>query len=465
MFWKKDPNKKYKTIAIKLDNVGKGFCLAKWHHVSMHLHTGDNHSCYHPSMHRVSLEELEKNPSALHNSEFKKQQRKTMLEGGRPDECSYCWAIEDLPGNHISDRHLRSLEFEENSPSIDQVSKLDWQADVYPRYLEINFGSECQMKCAYCAPSISTAWESEIRKHGDYPLVDFRNRMQYHVNNKKRDVWIYKEEGNPYIDAFWKWFPDAYPNLQTLRVTGGEPLLSRNVFKVLEYIDANPRPDLQFSVNSNMSIPERNLNKFIEFAKKLKAENKVKEFMLYTSVDTWGSQAEYIRNGMDLAKWESNIDKYLNEVPDSYVGLMITVNFLSIPNFHKLLDKILELRKKYNTRFKKRISFDTPYLLEPCHLSLQILDDERLAMFNDALTYMKKYQSNFDLFKFTNEEVAKVERVVRWVEQNRFKDSTLLTHRKDFQLFIDEHDKRRGTNFLETFPELTDFYNLCKSIN
>lgn len=464
MFWKKDPNKKYKTIAIKLDTVGKGFCLAKWHHVSMHLHTGDNHSCYHPSMHRVSLEELEKNPSALHNSEFKKQQRKAMLEGERPAECSYCWALEDLPDNQISDRHLRSLEFEELKPSINEVKNLDWQENVYPRYLEINFGSECQMKCAYCAPSISTAWESEIKKYGDYPLQDFRNRMQYHVNNKGRDVWIYKEEGNPYIEAFWKWFPDAYPNLQTLRVTGGEPLLSRNVFKVLDYIDQNPRPDLQFSVNSNMSIPERNLNKFIDVAKKLKSEKKVKEFMLYTSVDTWGPQAEYIRHGMELDKWESNIDKYLTEVPDSYVGLMITVNFLSIPNFDKLLDKILELRKKYNTRFNKRIQFDTPYLLEPCHLSLQILDDSHIEKLNQTLAYMKTKQSNFDLYKFTNEEVAKFERVVRWVEQNRFTDNKLLTHRKDFYLFIEEHDKRRGTNFLSTFPELTEFYNLCKTI-
>jgi hypothetical protein len=40
----------------------------------------------------------------------------------------------------------------------------------------------------------------------------------------------------------------------------------------------------------------------------------------------------------------------------------------------------------------------------------------------------------------------------------------LERQRKDFILFIDEYDKRRGKNFLKTFPEMKDFYNLCKSL-
>jgi hypothetical protein len=75
-------NKIFK-IKNELDTVGKGFCLAKWYHVSMHLHTGQNHSCYHPTPHYTPLEEVLDNPMALHNTSFKKLQRKNMLEGGR----------------------------------------------------------------------------------------------------------------------------------------------------------------------------------------------------------------------------------------------------------------------------------------------------------------------------------------------------------------------------------------------
>ena len=143
----KDYNQRLKEIRVTLDKTGPGFCLAKWYHVSMHLHTGTNHSCYHPMPRRVELAEIESNPSALHNSQWKKEQRKLMLEGGRPDECSYCWDIENLPGEHISDRMLRSSE-PWAVPLLGETSCIDWQADVNPRYLEINFGYECQLKCS-----------------------------------------------------------------------------------------------------------------------------------------------------------------------------------------------------------------------------------------------------------------------------------------------------------------------------
>jgi organic radical activating enzyme len=455
MFWQRDPNKKYIKIANELDKTGKGFCLAKWHMVTIHLHTGDNHSCYHPSMHRVSVDEVKENPAALHNSNYKKQQRKAMLEGERPSECSYCWALEDV--GQISDRHLRSWEFESSKTSIKTVSNLPWDADVYPRYMELSFGSECQMKCIYCAPTISSAWEGEIKKHGEYPLEFLPNRRQYSINPKGRTV--YNEEDNPYIEAFWKWFPEGYKHLETLRVTGGEPLLSTNFVKMLDYIEANPRSDLRFAINSNMSVPQRNLDKFIDRAKSLKENKKVKDIVLYTSVDTWGDQAEYIRNGLDLERWEYNVHRYLTEVPNGTLGFMITVNLLSIFNFEKLLDKILELRKQYNTRFTHRIQLDTPYLLEPPHLSLQIANDEQIARLYAAIAYMKTHVDNTDYRKFNSTEFSKFERVAKWAEDNRYSDKLLPVIRRDFVAFVNEHDKRRGTNFLNTFPEMTNAYN------
>ena len=45
-----------KDVTEDLNTVGKGFCLAKWYHVSMHLHTGQNHSCYHPAPHKIPLD-------------------------------------------------------------------------------------------------------------------------------------------------------------------------------------------------------------------------------------------------------------------------------------------------------------------------------------------------------------------------------------------------------------------------
>lgn len=450
----KNYNQKLKDIRVVLDKTGPGFCLAKWYHVSMHLHTGTNHSCYHPSPHFVTLDEIEKNPSSLHNSEYKKQQRKAMLEGQRPAECSYCWDIEDLPGDQISDRMLRSSE-PWAEPLIKQTSEIDWTADVNPRYLEINFGYECQLKCSYCASTVSSAWHNEIKKYGDYPLENPVNKKQYGVSQiTQAGRFFQREDDNPYIEAFWKWFPEIYPTLHTLRITGGEPLLSSNVFKILEWIDKNPRPDLEFAINSNMCIPERNLNKFVDYCKKLKSEKKIGRLMVFTSVDTWGPQAEWIRNGFNMERWESNINLYLTQVPNTSIAFMITFCFLSIPNFKLLLDKILELRKRY----PNRIWFDTPYLIEPPHLSSQIVDDVMLNHLNNTLDYMQSLTvENNDPKYFNRTEYAKLERVIRWIEHNRYQGENLSLNRRDFVRFVEEHDKRRGTDFYKTFPELKYF--------
>ena len=80
---------KIKTIKIKVENeVSSTFCLAKWHHVTMYLQTGETHSCYHPAPHKIPLLDVFETPSALHNTAHKKQERKMMLEGKRPSECS-----------------------------------------------------------------------------------------------------------------------------------------------------------------------------------------------------------------------------------------------------------------------------------------------------------------------------------------------------------------------------------------
>ena len=63
-----------------LDTVSPSFCLAKWKQVSLHLPTGLNNSCYHPPLHKIDAEAVRANPSALHNSEHKKQQRKNNIK-------------------------------------------------------------------------------------------------------------------------------------------------------------------------------------------------------------------------------------------------------------------------------------------------------------------------------------------------------------------------------------------------
>jgi hypothetical protein len=161
----------FKKTKEKLDVISPSFCAAKWLQVTLHLGTGTTHSCHHPVPHHIPLEEIKNNPAALHNTKFKKEQRKLMLEGKRPTECDYCWRAEDSKQDSVvySDRITKSSEVWA-APHINKISSMPWDLDINPTYLELDFETTCNFKCMYCSPSYSTTWMQEIKKEGPYTL-------------------------------------------------------------------------------------------------------------------------------------------------------------------------------------------------------------------------------------------------------------------------------------------------------
>ena len=93
-----------RTIEI-INEISPSFCAAKWYNATIWLGNGRTASCHLPPAHTIPLKEIAVDPSALHNTEFKKQRRKEMLDGVRCKECAYCWTVEDTASPDIhSDR-------------------------------------------------------------------------------------------------------------------------------------------------------------------------------------------------------------------------------------------------------------------------------------------------------------------------------------------------------------------------
>ena len=104
--------------------LGPSMCTAKWTNSTIHLGIGKTHSCHHPHPHTIPLHEIKNNPSAIHNTQHKKQVRKQMLEGVCPSECNYCWNAET--NGTVGDRVLMSkkdglLELLKNWPKIKTI--------------------------------------------------------------------------------------------------------------------------------------------------------------------------------------------------------------------------------------------------------------------------------------------------------------------------------------------------------
>jgi organic radical activating enzyme len=438
-----------KSVRDRLNKVGSGFCAMKWLHQTLYLHTGDNHSCYHPRPHHIPLDEIEIDPSALHNTKWKKQQRKTMLEGGKPDECYYCWNIENLSGEHISDRMIHSSsDFAE--PLIEKLAELPWDAPINPKYLEISFGNGCNFRCGYCCPQASTMWMEEVKKHGNYDLT----YNQYGIDFLQNGTYYGPKDENPYIEAFWKWWPSLKNDLHTLRITGGEPLMNPGAMQFFELLDKEPSPQLEISLNSNLGVSFEKVDRMIEYVSHLLENKKIRKFSLYTSIDSWGPQAEYMRTGLKCNHWERNVRAVL--ATNTTVNLMCTFNVLCVTNFQKLLQKVIELRKEFG---HNSIKFDTPYLKEPPHWMINILTDDFITHMDNTLQFIK------DNDQWLNDlEYEKFKRVVDYMKAKTISEEKILQGRRDFYSFFTENDKRLGTNLLEVFPEYTNFYLMCKKV-
>ena len=188
----------FENTRNKLNTVGCGFCLAKWTQVTMHLHNGTTHSCHHPKPHKIPLEEILENPTALHNTKFKKEIRKEMLDDKKPDECDYCWNIENA-SYAFSDRTLKSSE-PWSAPYLEDILKSGWKKNYNPKYVEVSFSNTCNFKCSYCGPQYSSKWMEEINTHGPYKTSTNYNDIEWF---KKEDTMPYlSSENNPYVDAF-----------------------------------------------------------------------------------------------------------------------------------------------------------------------------------------------------------------------------------------------------------------------
>lgn len=457
-------------VKQQLDGVSSSYCVAKWQQVTIHLATGQTHSCHHPGTHHIPISELNDNPSALHNTNFKKQQRKLMLEGKRPSECDYCWRAEDAPGHHFSDRVHKSADPVWGEPFLKSSAQMPWDADVIPAYVEVSFSNVCNFGCAYCSPEISSTLMQDAKRHGPIMLDGGRLERNIIKIQEEGKMPIPNREHNPYIEAFWKWWPTLYPNLKVFRITGGEPLLAKDTFKVLDWIIEHPNPELDLAINSNLGVDEKLLNEFLEKANYIQENNLVKSLKIFTSCDTWGKQAEYIRTGLNYKQWYRTLWDITLRYPSLSIVVMVTFNLLSIPKFEYFLRDMLAMRRAptvaANNSGVRGVGLDFPYLRHPRYLSTLISDPWMLVLLDRSIQFMRRNTATHQEVDYHDgfypHEIDNLQRVYNIAASTWQGDEQTVISKRDFYLFITEHDKRNKTDFKKVFPEIAYFYDVCR---
>jgi len=395
-----------------LNSISCSFCAAKWYNVSLHLGHGFTNSCHLPLPHPIDLEKIKTNPSALHNTDFKKEIRRMMLEGIKPAECSYCWKIEDIGRNNISD---------------------------------------------YCNSGYSTTWGKDIKKNGPYQKFKTSSAGAYYADGSWSEIYGKHNENNPYVAAFLEWWPELTKTLQEIRVTGGEPTLSRNFWQFMEEVKKYPSPSLRVAINSNLGVSQETIDKLINVTHEIQ----VKEFDIYTSCEAYGAQAEYIRDGLNYEVWRNNLVQVIEKANIRQVVIMMTINSLCLFSITEFLDDMLSLKAKYGWN-KPIVDFNI--LRWPAFMSpLTLPDDIKQDLHGKLSMWWRKNKKNPLINMY---EGAQIQRLVDYIEVvNRGHNTTEMDMElqfHDFKSFYSQHDKRRNKNLVKTFPELEEWYNSIK---
>ena len=399
-----------KEDLIKLKSiVSPTFCMAKFHEATIWLYSGKIASCHH-----TPLVPIGRTPKNLFNPLAKRIQQDKMLKGEKPEECNYCWKLEEK--NLKSDREFKSLHFKDSLPP---QNYLDRKFDFKPKALELAFSNVCNLACSYCSPSFSTEWINDIKQHGMYKTSNSDIRSHYSRgidDNKPVDM-----------NLFWSWFEDIATELESIRITGGEPLLHEETFETFAKMKT-VNPKVECVVHTNLCQKPKIIDRFVN------SVNYFDNVRINVSNESAGYVAEFIRDGMIYSEWLENLQKICKKTKAT-VSVSTTITALCLISLDELFLDIFHIRNKLENKPYVSINFAT----YPVFQSISCLS--RL----ERSFYMTKYQNFYKKHeeKFLDLEKTAFERLIKMLDPSLV-DPKQPKIRKDFEIFFKQFIERRN---------------------
>lgn len=408
----------------QLDKISSTFCGAKWTQVLFQLHLGRLHNCCLTPAISIDKEHLFDSAHLI-------EERKQMLAGEKIPNCEVCWKTEEK--GHPSDRQYKSSG--PWSQQLYQLKELPPVTGVVPTYIEVSLSNRCQLRCAYCSPENSSALYREAVEYGPYYLTKDFNEHWY---LKDSEHFFLETDENPYVDAFLNWYPKIVGQVQVLRFTGGEPLLSSKLHEMLDLLTKYPSPDLELIFNSNFSVPLKVTENFIEKLKSI-PDSCYGKISFVTSIDGWGEGAKMARWGLELELFEKNLNLIRSAFPDADIRFTATLNIMAFSEMKALLEKILEWKK--TQKHSDQIILTTYPLHYPTFLSLGWC----VAHFKEEILEIKNFVDAHYVEYEERVGFKKVERDMLFKAMDHsFPANTYNRSAIDFSFFMFQHSRRKG---------------------
>ena len=385
-------------------------------------------------------------PKELWNSEGMKRIRREMWEGKKLSQCRHCYYQESVNRKSYRQRSNEEwLKYSKVRKIISKSVKNEFHVKESPLYIDLRPGNLCNLRCRMCNPGSSSKIEMEWKELKDNKefkkSIGIKSTM---FNNKtkkeQREIpWEKRED-------FWKSMGDWMGGLTKLYLTGGEPTLIGNNWKLIDRLIEMKRShevNLIFNINCTR-IPEKLLNTF----------NYFKNVCLNLSLDGFKATNDYIRDPSRWSEVEDNVKKLLRAAKGKNVDFRVTpvvqvYNILDLPRLFFWVDDLEE-------EFSRRIGIDLLILdNDPSCLDIRILPENVREI---SLKRMEGYLKNS--FRTRWDEIFKdsAESVIYILENVIHKQKDYLLHQ--FRKYTSILDGHRNNSFEKSLPELSRFIPL-----
>jgi hypothetical protein len=280
-------------------------------------------------------------------------------------------------------------------------------------------------------------------------VSDGRNHFTHSHDNSQ----LFKfGEDNPYVTAFFRWWEsDLHQTLDELRITGGEPLMSGYTWQLLDWFKKNKgRSKTRLAINSNLGT-QVDLDRLFDSVDS--------PIDLYTSNESVGVHAEYIRDGLVWDDWVNNIEIMCDNFSSTKLRglhIMCTINALCLESLTEFLDFIVDCKQCYGRDFP---TFTLNILRFPSFQSPLVLPDEIRTKHKDTLESWLAANNNEWLHQH---EVNHIKRLIDYLDVVKTPhigaaEQNIL--QQDFKKFYEQYDSRRKKNFQSAFPNLKNWYD------
>ena len=464
-----------------MNKTSKTFCILPWVHLStrpdgsMRVCCTANASSVGPTNDKEHggmvgvLKDEDGKPSNLNvsdflsswNSAYMKNVRLQMLNGEEPPSCSKCYKEERA--GHSSKRQWETNYWSQRVDVGTLINETNDDGSVPPKlsYIDLRFGTKCQLACVMCSPHDSSGWIKDYQSI--YPEVKnetLKETMQWNNKGSTNGSSYNWHKNNP---VFWQQFYEQIPNMQQLYFAGGESLIIEEHYEILEEcIRQGHAKNLEIRYNSNG----------VEWRSDL--FDLWKEFKLvrfHYSVDSIHGMNEYIRYPSTWKRTEEVfhiLDKETSDNVEITVACAVqALNIYYIPEFLKW--KLTQRFRKINMWPFGAGGINYHFVYHPPHLNVKVLP----AWFKETCRrhyeeFYPWWEENWELGipswhrgKVTKEQwrsasygIDRLEGMLKFMESEDW--SQRLPEMKEFLDLLDSH---RDTEFCNVFPEMKDIFD------